>query len=189
MKHFFLTTVGILFFFSHSFSQDFITKRSGEIIKAKVTQKLPKEVKFKLYDELQGPIFSILHSDISIIVFEDGSSKVYNMDYASENANFSHRGQVDAMNYYRGYKAAGTGTLLIGLFSPLVGLVPAIACSSSSPKMSTLSYPDSELIKDPYYYDGYNKRAKKIKQGRVWRNWGIAFGVNIAAVLILSSGG
>ena len=30
--------------------------------------------------------------------------------------------------------------------------------------------------------------AKKIKQGRVWKNWGIAFGVNLIAALILTAG-
>ena len=43
-------------------------------------------------------------------------------------------------------------------------------------------------MKNPHYYDGYAKKAKKIKQGKVWTNWGIAFGVNlIAALLLLSS--
>jgi hypothetical protein len=38
------------------------------------------------------------------------------------------------------------------------------------------------------YNNGYSQRSRKIKQGKVWTNWGIAFGVNIIAVLILTSG-
>ncbi|WP_395049936.1 hypothetical protein [Flavobacterium sp.] len=61
-------------------------------------------------------------------------------------------------------------------------------CSSTQPKEANLSYPNPELMKNPHYYDGYAKKAKKIKQGKVWTNWGIAFGVNlIAALLLLSS--
>ena len=37
------------------------------------------------------------------------------------------------------------------------------------------------------YNRGYSQKAKKIKSGRVWRNWGIGFGANILAVLLLSS--
>ena len=96
-------------------------------------------------------------------------------------------GKTDASKHYKGYKGAGTGTLITGLLSPIVGLIPAIACSSTEPKEMNLSYPNQELMKNADYNNGYTQKAKKIKQGKVWTNWGIAFGANIVAVLILSS--
>lgn len=95
------------------------------------------------------------------------------------------KGQVDASRYYQGYKGAGTGTLITSLISPLVGLIPAIATSSTAPKEENLGYPDPELFGQKEYYDSYTQKAKKIKQGKVWTNWAIGLGVNIIAVLIL----
>jgi hypothetical protein len=97
------------------------------------------------------------------------------------------KGQVDATIYYKGYKGAGTGTLIAGLFSPLLGLIPAIACSSTKPKETNLHYPSAELMKNPDYFRGYTQKARKIKQGKVWMNWGIAFGVNLVAEVFLLS--
>jgi len=34
-------------------------------------------------------------------------------------------------------------------------------------------------MKNPDYYKGYTKKAKRIKQGKVWKNWGVGSGVNI----------
>jgi hypothetical protein len=97
-------------------------------------------------------------------------------------------GLRDASMYYKGYRGAGTGTLLVGLLSPLVGLIPAIVCSSTQPQEINLSYPKADLMKNSQYYNGYTYKAKKIKQGKVWANWGIAFGVNLVAILLLTSG-
>jgi hypothetical protein len=41
-------------------------------------------------------------------------------------------------------------------------------------------------MSNPDYYRGYTQKAKKIKQGKVWKNWGAAFGVNLLVVLMLS---
>lgn len=104
------------------------------------------------------------------------------------NADLYIQGQRDAARYYKGYRGAGTGTLLVGLLSPLVGLIPAIACSSTQPQEINLNYPNAELMKKSNYYDGYTYKAKKIKQGKVWANWSVALGVNIVAFLLLTSG-
>ena len=101
---------------------------------------------------------------------------------------FYLKGQSDALRYYDYYNVAGTGTFVISLISPLIGLIPAIASSSTIPKDKWLSYPNSELFKNIDYQNGYRQKARKIKQGRVWTNWGIAFAINVFAVaLILSS--
>ena len=73
------------------------------------------------------------------------------------------------------------------MISPLAGLVPAIACSTTTPKDANLGYPNPEFMKNAEYNEGYTKKAKKIKRGKVWKNWGIAFGVNVALVLLLAA--
>jgi len=97
------------------------------------------------------------------------------------------KGQFDAERYYSKYKAAGTATLLTSLVSPIIGLLPAIPTSATSPKIENLGYPDPNLIKQQDYYLGYTQKAKKIKQRKVWTNWGIGLGANIIAVLIISA--
>ena len=104
-----------------------------------------------------------------------------------KNENMFLKGQQDASIYYKGYKGAGTGTLLTSLLSPIVGLIPAIATSATKPNHNNLRFPDDKLKNNPDYFMGYTKKAKKIKQGRVWLNWGIGFGVNIIASAILIS--
>ncbi|WP_353717293.1 hypothetical protein [Dyadobacter sp. 676] len=52
----------------------------------------------------------------------------------------SIKGQIDAARHYKRYKGAATGTLLTSLLSPVIGLIPAILCSSTNPKIENLGY-------------------------------------------------
>jgi len=186
----------IIFSNNFCFSQDIITKKTSESIQSKILEVTTTEIKYKKFDNPNGPIFTLPKSEVSMILYENGTKDFFNEEKVSEavsapipsSTDFFAQGQSDASTYYKRYKGAGTGTLITGLLSPLVGLIPAIACSSTQPKETNLSYPNPELMKNPHYYDGYTKKSKKIKQGKVWTNWGIAFGVNIIAVLVLSSG-
>lgn len=94
------------------------------------------------------------------------------------------KGQIDAARHYKRYKGAATGTLLTSLLSPVIGLIPAILCSATNPKIENLGYPNEELFKQATYYKAYTKKAKKIKQRKVWSNWGIGLGVNLVVILI-----
>jgi hypothetical protein len=42
-------------------------------------------------------------------------------------------------------------------------------------------------MKNSDYNNGYAQKSKKIKQGKVWTNWGIAFGANLVLVLLMSN--
>ncbi len=129
-------------------------------------------------------------TDALFIKYENGTKDVFSDEKVSVSAgDLFTQGRLDAGKHYRKFKPAATGTLITGLVSPIVGLVPAIITSSTTPSDANLNAPDPELLKNSDYYDGYSNRAKKIKQGKVWKNLGIAFGVNLAATLILLSGG
>ncbi|PSL17651.1 hypothetical protein [Dyadobacter jiangsuensis] len=97
------------------------------------------------------------------------------------------KGQIDATRNYKRYKGAATGTLLTSLLSPVIGLIPAIVCSATNPKIENLGYPNEELFKQAAYYKAYTKKANKIKQRKVWSNWGIGLGVNLVLILILTN--
>ncbi|GAB3814733.1 hypothetical protein GCM10028895_08110 [Pontibacter rugosus] len=62
---------------------------------------------------------------------------------ASEESSLSLyvKGQTDASMYYDGYKAAGTATLVTSLLSPVIGLIPAVVCSVTTPQEKTWMLP------------------------------------------------
>lgn len=195
MKKFFFALLTTIFTLTVCFSQDLITKKSGEDIQAKVLEVTTSEIKYKKFDNLNGPTFSILKPEVLLIRYENGTKDMFVEENREEtistasfsNEDFYNQGRLDASQNYVGYKGAGTGTLVTGLISPLVGLVPAIACSSTQPKDINLNYPNSEMMQNFDYYNGYTQKSKKIKQGKVWKNWGIAFAANLVAVILLTS--
>jgi hypothetical protein len=193
MKKFFLGLFAIVFATTLCFSQDVLTKKSGEDVKAKVLEVTSSEIKYKKFDNQSGPTFSILKSDVLMIRYENGSKDMFNETKKTEEIipttrDLFREGQSDASKYYKGYKGAGTTVMVTSLLlSPLVGLIPAALCSSADPQDANLNYPSSDLMKKSEYAEGYNQRAKKIKQGKVWTNWGVALGVNL--VLVLALGG
>ena len=196
MKKIIFTILTSIFTMSFCFSQDIITKKTSDDIQAKVLEVTTTEIKYKRFDNPDGPIFTILKSEVLMVRYENGTKDIFIEEKRNETVSTPNpssgdlftQGQLDASKYYNGYKGAGTGTLITSLVSPLVGLIPAIACSSTQPKEINLNYPNADLIKKSDYFNGYTQKSKKIKQSKVWKNWGIAFGVNLVAVLLLSSG-
>lgn len=195
MKKIFFTILTVIFIMSTCYAQDIITKKTGAEIKTKILEVGQSEIKYKKTDNLDGPTYTILKSDVIMIIYENGTNDVFFEEKKNENTtseNESNRdlfpkGQSDALRHYRGYKYAGTGTLLVSLISPVIGLIPAITCSTTLPKEKNLNYTDPDLMKKRDYYYGYTDRAKKIKQRKIWSNWGIAFAVNIVAFVIITN--
>lgn len=176
-------------------AQDIITKRTGESVQAKVLEITPGEVKYRRYERPDGPLYTIAKADVLLIQYEDKSEDIFETDgyvppaeptQQAAITNYYGKGQMDAENFYQNYKGASTGTLIASLVSPLVGLIPAIACSTTPPKEHNLDYPSHELMQHQDYQSGYKQRSRKIKSKKVWTNWGIALGVNVVLVYMLS---
>lgn len=184
------TTLALFCSFCSAFCQDIITTRDGEDLETKILRVGTEEVEYKRMDNPDGPVFTLRKSDILLIRYANGTHDVFEETPGESNSfrpDMFAKGQSDAMLYYKSYQGAGTGTLLTSLLSPLVGLIPAIACSATPPTDDNLGFPSAEYMRHPEYYQGYTMRAKKIKSGKVWKNWGIALGVNFVAVLIITS--
>jgi hypothetical protein len=193
MRRFTLILLSIIFNTTFSFSQDIITTKAGEDILAKISEVGHTEIKYKKFDNQDGPAFTLLRSDVLMIRYENGTKDIFNEEPKSvavspaANANLYLQGKMDADTFYEGYKGAGTGTLMVSLISPLIGLIPAIVCSSTRPRDQKLMYPDADLMKNVNYHNGYTQRAKKVKSKKVWKNWLIAFGVNVVLAIALQS--
>jgi hypothetical protein len=188
MKKIFFLTFIVFLSASSLFAQDVITKKTGEDIQAKVLEIGLTEVRYKNFDNQGGPTIVILKSDILIIRYENGTKDIFKEDSTANPEELYMKGQKDASRYYKKYEPAATGTLIPSIISPIVGLIPAIACSSTQPKMTNLAYPDESLMKKPPYFNGYTERARKIKKRKVWNNWLIGLVSNVVIIILLTSG-
>lgn len=175
-------------------AQDVITKKNGDDIKAKVLEITLTELKYKNFNNLDGPIISIAKSDVIFVKYENGTKDVFAEEKIANTSNPSGMdneklalvGKADARRYYKGYSGAGGGTLLTGLFAgSILALVPAIATSSSAPKESNLQYPNINLVNNPSYVNAYRQEAFKIKKHKIWNNYFIAIIANVATYAIL----
>jgi len=58
-------------------AQDVIIKKNGDEIKAKVTEVDVNEVKYKKFENLSGPVYSIAKSDVFMIKYENGDKDMF----------------------------------------------------------------------------------------------------------------
>lgn len=181
----------ILIFASMSlFAQDIITTKSGDDIKAKVLEVNTTEIKYKKLDNLDGPIFSILKSEVLIVRYENGTKDIFVVTKPNNDQKNSllgedpyKQGKEDAKKFYKGRNSGGVGTACASIFaSPLLGLIPAIACTSASPNSDNLNYPDYELMKNSEYNLSYKAEAHRIKKKKVWSGYAIGSSIWLGIV-------
>jgi hypothetical protein len=169
-------------------AQDTLLMRTGVNILVKVIEIGTTEVKYKKQDNLNGPVFSILKSDLLLIKYENGTKDDYsNIKKIVENnlmiLDDSVQGKLDAQRFYNGSKTAtiiagilpSFGLPLIRMSSALVIIVPSLAFSiattSKIPKDENLNYPNSSLMRNEKYANSYRHEAKKIKNRKIWTSF------------------
>lgn len=185
----------VLLVFGHSIdgtAQDIITMRTGEDVPAKVMEVTPTEIKYKKLDNPDGPTYTANRSDIFRITYANGTKEVFSEEKVQAPAEPTifpdsyDKGAEDASTYYRKHGGAAAGTFFTSLLvSPVIGLIPAIACSSTPPNELNLNMPhDASVTLGTQYRMGYMQRAHQIKKKKVWGMWGLALGLNIGAAVI-----
>lgn len=84
----YLLTLCCILLTVYGYSQDNIFKKDGTEIKAKVTDILDDVIKYKKFDNPDGPTYSIATKDVTKIKYANGSEEVYNAtvenDYAAK---------------------------------------------------------------------------------------------------------
>jgi len=73
----YLILIGILSFYTFSFSQDIIHLKSGKETKAKVLKIGVKEITFKRYDFPDGPDYAVLKKETEYILYENGRKESF----------------------------------------------------------------------------------------------------------------
>jgi len=174
-------------------AQDTLSMRSGVNILVKVIEVGTSELKYKKIDNLNGPIFSILKSDLLIIKYENGTKDDFSSIKKIEENNLyviddSIQGKNDAQRFYNGYKAAGNAVAATGYILPI--LIPALSISLATttkvPKDENLNYPSNSLMQNEKYANSYRQEALKIKKRKVWLNFIITLPVALYGVMMLS---
>lgn len=70
-----------LCFSSTLFSQDQIIKRNSQVIKAKVIEVGTSEIKYKLPDNIDGPLYAIDKNQVIKIIYENGHTDNFTTDF------------------------------------------------------------------------------------------------------------
>ncbi len=169
-------------------AQDLITKKDGTDIPAKILEITITEVKYKKFENLSGPTYTLLKSDILMVRYENGTNDVFNEPVKKDKIalvddDMYALGKQDANMYYP-VKHTGAGWTLVtaALTDPLLGLIPAISCSKRIPKDYNLNYPDNELMKNADYNKSYKEQALKMKKKKIWKMFGIGSGIYTVAL-------
>lgn len=189
MKKLLFTFIISLFYLS-GYSQDIITKKNSEDISAKVIEVTSTEIKYKRFDNQSGPLFTINKSDVLMIRYENGTKDIFSdvkqPSTTSSNDEMKNKGRQDAMVQYRGKNSGATWTgVTTILFSPVLGIIPAVGCTSTEPQDKNLDYTNSELMKDNSYNLSYREQAHKMKKKKVWTNYGLSSAAWLLLILVL----
>jgi hypothetical protein len=71
-------------------AQDIIMQTNGKDIRVKVTEINSNEIKYKIFDNLSGPDFGLLYSDIFMIKYENGDKDMFEKNPATGKIQIRH---------------------------------------------------------------------------------------------------
>jgi hypothetical protein len=128
----------------------------------------------------------IAKKNVRYIVYKDGSYEILSVKNIrpTEMTPAFMKGSEDADKLYKHPGGAiGTG---IASFATggMLGLIPAIACSATKPSAQNLCLPRTAPLTDKDYMLGYQSRALKIKQRKVWTGYFVGLGSLLALLLV-----
>ncbi|MBY0427461.1 MAG: hypothetical protein K2Q22_17630 [Cytophagales bacterium] len=93
-KKLLLISIGLLSV-AYAYCQDIIIKKNGDEIKTRVEEISTNEIKYKKFDNLDGPSYSIAKSEVFIIKYSNGTKEVI-----SNNNSTPVQPTTPANNYY-----------------------------------------------------------------------------------------
>ncbi len=112
-----------------TYGQDLIIKKNGEEIKAKVTEILDLEIKYRKFDNLEGPVYSIRKSEVVLISYANGTREVINSESTPVKPQAKQIQNVNSSITSGQIRRARAGSILnYSLIAPILGFgVAAIA--------------------------------------------------------------
>ena len=70
--------------------QDLITKVNGEDIYAKIIEVGQSEIKYKRFDNLEGPIFTVAKREVLMVRYENGTKDIFSTERSASSANSTY---------------------------------------------------------------------------------------------------
>jgi len=118
MKRAVLLVIALLFTLS-SLAQDVIVTKEGKKINAKVTEVNENDIRYKIYEEENSPLYFMKKSEISTILYESGRVEVFNLNTISPQSqvSISKAKNVNSDPYYlkaKKMRDAGIGCFAAG---------------------------------------------------------------------------
>jgi len=181
---------------------DQITLKSGVDIQANVIAVNDTAIVYTLFNSVDESTVSISTDRVLLIRYADGTKElIYKQSKRNSvvieqpvknivkteavklsRSELKMKGMEDArINYIGRGSGAGFTAVTSLVLSPVIGLIPAVACASSTPRERNLNIENRELKNDPDYRTGYVKQARKTKATNVL----IGYAVGSAAWFIL----
>ncbi len=180
----------VLFFITHQFysQKDTIYFVNETKVLARDIKIEQSEIFFYKIDSLADTQTTVEKREVRFIAYASGKLEIYslkNIGIPKDYSMFTKGAQDAKLNYTHMGGAIGTGFTSF-LTGGILGLIPAIACSATTPKMVNLDIPRNAPANNKDYLLGYVSKAKKIKQKRVWAGYFIGTAAAILAVSALS---
>jgi len=151
--------------------KDIIVTKDNRHITCIVKKITPTEIKYVEKAHNKKKVSWIMAFDVDYIIYKSGDKEIIKANEPT----IALRGKYDAKKYYAGGRRAKSWRSARGwtcattvACGGVVGLIPAIACSSTRPKTKNLNYPDEKLMQNQEYNHAYRREAKKIKSGKIW---------------------
>lgn len=190
MKHI-LSFLFLLLVITPAKAQDYIFLLKGDTINAKVILLSKTDLQYITSNSLDTSLLEksliekIVYKNGTIVNLNKNQKHLYTLGNLGYDSLYS-LGYDDAKHHYGRYKPAAAGTFITTLFSPVLGLIPAVSCASTKPQNNNLNFPNMELAKNQSYYLGYTESASKIKRKKVWEGYagGCLAYVLLVAVLV-----
>jgi hypothetical protein len=164
-----------------SFCQDTIVQKNGVRIISKVLEIDKIDVKYKKFENLDGPSYVISKSDVNFIIYKNGSVdtlsvaeiKVPVMMMRKPPTEMFLRGQHAADTFYTAWRKPQHWALGSTLALNVFGIFPSIVMTTTDVKKENLGTPDMTLMNNEEYAKGYSAGAKQIKGNHVMKGFGI----------------
>ncbi len=199
--------ISVLFFMLMSFAaqtQDTLILKNGQELKVKVLEILSTEIKYKPFDNLDGPIYQTDKPSVFMIKFANGKREVIDsasvqtptnaqnlaniapqaVNNSPNTENTCDKGTKDARDNYKGQHGGVGWTIATSvLLSPLAGVIAGSIIAGTPPQISNLNVPNQSLMTNAQYAGCYQGEAHKIKKKVVWQ--GVASGSLTWLLLLL----
>ena len=102
-------------------AQDIITKKNGDEIQAKITEVGQNEIKYKRFDNLDGPVYTIGKGDVFMVKYENGTKDVFKEEQ-QQPAQSKVSNPNDGEGFWKSYHWTNQRVAAISPFVDLGGL-------------------------------------------------------------------